>query len=195
VAGELLGDYYHRRFGVDARGLRFPGLISYVAPPGGGTTDWAVAIFYEAILHGHYTCFLRPDTQLDMMYMPDAQRAIVGLMQADPQRLRHRNAFNITAMQLTPARLAAEIAQHLPDFEVEYKVDPVRQAIADSWPRSMDDGAAREEWGWQPTYGLADMTLDMLDKLRTKLLAHRVASASTAAGTAGTAGTDRGAQP
>jgi nucleoside-diphosphate-sugar epimerase len=195
VAGELLCDYYHRRFGVDARGLRFPGLISYVAPAGGGTTDWAVAIFYEAILHGHYTCFLRPDTQLDMMYMPDAQRAIVGLMEADPRQLRHRNAFNITAMQLTPSRLAAEIAQHLPNFQVEYKVDPVRQAIADSWPRSMDDGAAREEWGWQPTYGLADMTLDMLDKLRTKLLAHRVASASTAAGTAGTAGTDRGAQP
>jgi nucleoside-diphosphate-sugar epimerase len=184
---------------VDARGLRFPGLVSYVAPPGGGTTDWAVAIFYEAILHGHYTCFLHPDTQLDMMYMPDAQRAIVGLMEADPRRLRHRNAFNITAMQLTPARLAAEIARHLPDFQVEYKVDPVRQAIADSWPRSMDDGAAREEWGWQPTYGLPDMTLDMLDKLRAKLLAHRRApggpDAAGARDAAGAAGTARGAQP
>ncbi|HVT60437.1 MAG TPA: L-threonine 3-dehydrogenase [Thermoanaerobaculia bacterium] len=173
VAGELLCDYYHRRFGVDARGLRFPGLISYVAPAGGGTTDYAVAIFYEAILHGHYTCFLRPNTKLDMMYMPDALRAIVLLMEADPARLRHRNAFNVTAMQFTPAELAAEISKHLPGFDIEYKVDPVRQAIADSWPHSMDDRAAREEWGWQPTYGLADMTRAMLEKLRSKLLAHR----------------------
>jgi nucleoside-diphosphate-sugar epimerase len=181
VAGELLCDYYFRRFGVDARGLRFPGLVSYVAPAGGGTTDYAVAIFYEAILHGHYTCFLRPDTQLDMMYMPDAQRAIVGLMEADPKRLRHRNAFNITAMQLTPELLAAEIRKHLPGFEIEYKVDTVRQAIADSWPHSMDDSAAREEWGWQPTFSLPDMTLDMLDKLTAKLLAHRTAPAPAGA--------------
>jgi nucleoside-diphosphate-sugar epimerase len=169
---------------VDARGLRFPGLVSYVAPPGGGTTDYAVAIFYEAILHGHYTCFLRPDTQLDMMYMPDAQRAIFGLMEADPKRLRHRNAFNITAMQLTPELLTAEIRKHLPGFEIEYKVDPVRQAIADSWPHSMDDSAAREEWGWQPTYRLPEMTLDMLQKLRGKLLAHRAAAAAASAGAA-----------
>src|SRR5260370_20391850 len=128
VAGELLCDYYFRRFGVDARGLRFPGLVSYVAPPGGGTTDWAVAIFYEAILHGHYTCFLRPDAQLDMMYMPDAQRAIFGLMEADPKRLRHRNAFNITATQLTPAPLPAEIGQHLPDFQIEHKAEPASAA-------------------------------------------------------------------
>jgi nucleoside-diphosphate-sugar epimerase len=177
VAGELLCDYYHRRFGVDARGLRFPGLVSYVAPPGGGTTDWAVAMFYEAILHGHYTCFLSADSQLDMMYMPDALRAIVTLMEADPKRLRHRNAFNVTAMQFTPAGLAAEIRQHLPGFEIEYKADPVRQAIADSWPRSMDDSAAREEWGWEARYGLADMTRDMLEKLRAKLLAHRTSGA------------------
>lgn len=173
VAGELLCDYYARRFGVDARGLRFPGLISYVAPPGGGTTDYAVAIFYEAILHGHYTCFLRADTQLDMMYMPDALRAIVGLMEADPQRLRHRNAFNITAMQFTPAQLAAEIRRRMPHFEIEYKVDPVRQAIADSWPRRMDDGAARAEWDWRPTFELPAMIDDMLEKLSKKLLAHR----------------------
>jgi nucleoside-diphosphate-sugar epimerase len=173
VAGELLCDYYSRRFGVDARGLRFPGLISYTTPPGGGTTDYAVAIFYEAILHGHYTCFLREDTRLDMMYMPDALRAIVGLMEADPQRLRHRNAFNITAMQFTPAELAAEIRRRMPRFEIEYKVDPVRQAIADSWPRSMDDSAAREEWDWRPTFELAAMIDDMLDKLSKKLLAHR----------------------
>ena len=192
VAGELLCDYYHRRFGVDSRGLRFPGLVSHSAQPGGGTTDYAVAIFYDAILHGRYTCFLRPDTQLDMMYMPDALRAILGVMEAEPARLRHRNAFNITAMHFTPAQLAAAIRVHLPDFQVDYNVDPVRQAIADSWPHSMDDSAAREEWGWQPTYGLADMTLDMLDKLRAKLLAHRrVAGAPDAAGTAGTA---RGAQ-
>jgi nucleoside-diphosphate-sugar epimerase len=188
VAGELLCDYYSRRFGVDARGLRFPGLISYATPPGGGTTDYAVAIFYEAILHGHYTCFLRADTQLDMMYMPDALRAIVGLMEADPSRLRHRNAFNITAMQFTPAELAAEIRQRMPSFEIEYKVDPVRQAIADSWPRSMDDGAAREEWGWQPTYELAGMIDDMLEKLSQRLLAHRAVGGHTAAGAAGSTG-------
>jgi nucleoside-diphosphate-sugar epimerase len=132
-----------------------------------------VAIFYDAILHGHYTCFLRADTQMDMMYMPDALRAIVGLMEADPKRLRHRNAFNITAMQFTPAELAAEIRRRMPSFEIEYKVDPVRQAIADSWPRSMDDGAAREEWGWRPTFELAGMIDDMLEKLSLKLLAHR----------------------
>ncbi len=181
VAGELLCDYYFRRFGVDARGLRFPGLISYVAPPGGGTTDYAVAIFYEAILHGHYTCFLREDTQLDMMYMPDALRAIVGLMEADPKRLVHRNAFNITALQFTPAQLAAEIRRRMPAFEIEYKVDPVRQAIADSWPRRMDDSAARAEWDWRPTFGLSDLIDDMLEKLRGKLLAHRVGAAAAGA--------------
>ena len=169
VAGELLCDYYFRRFGVDARGLRFPGLISYVAPPGGGTTDYAVAIFYEAIRHGRYTCFLKPDTQLDMMYMPDAQRAIVGLMEAAPEQLQHRNAFNVSAMAFTPEDLAAAIRKHLPDFQIDYKVDPVRQAIADSWPRSMDDAAARAEWGWAPTFGLEAMVADMLEKLRVKL--------------------------
>jgi nucleoside-diphosphate-sugar epimerase len=165
VAGELLCDYYHSRFGVDTRGLRFPGLISYVAPPGGGTTDYAVQIFHDALLHGTYTCFLEADTQLDMMYMPDAVRAAIELMEADPARLQHRNAFNVTAMQLTPASLAAEIRKHLPSFEIRYEVDPVRQAIADSWPRRIDDSAAREEWGWKATYDAVRMTEDMLAQL------------------------------
>ena len=171
VAGELLCDYYHQRFGVDTRGLRFPGLISYVAPPGGGTTDYAVEIFYEAIRHGSYTCFLAPETQLDMMYMPDAIGALIGVMEADPARLVHRNAFNVTAMSFTPEQLAAEIRKHLPQFTIDYRVQPVRQRIADSWPNSMDDSAARQEWGWSPRYDLPAMVEDMLEKLRGKLAA------------------------
>jgi nucleoside-diphosphate-sugar epimerase len=169
VAGELLSDYYARRFGVDVRGLRFPGLISYAAPPGGGTTDYAVAIFYEALRHGRYECFLGPDTRLDMMYMPDAIRAILELMEADPARLRHRNAFNVTATNFTPAELATEIGRHLPGFRIDYDPDPIRQAIADSWPQSLDDTAAREEWGWRPRYDLAAMTADMIAQLRSRL--------------------------
>jgi nucleoside-diphosphate-sugar epimerase len=169
VTGELLCDYYALRFGVDARGLRFPGLVSHVAPPGGGTTDYSVEIFYEAIRAGRYTCPLQPDTRLDMMYMPDAIRAMIGLMEADPAGLAHRNAFNVTAMAVTPEELAAEIRKHMPDFAIDYDVDPVRQAIADSWPRSLDDSAARTEWQWQPRYDLAAMTADMLEKLRVKL--------------------------
>lgn len=169
VAGELLADYYAARFGVDVRGLRFPGLISYTAPPGGGTTDYAVTIFYEALRHGRYTCFLSADTRLDMMYMPDAIRATVGLMEADPARLVHRNAFNIAAVNFTPAELAAEIRRHLPDFRIDYEVDPVRQRIADSWPESLDDTAAREEWGWAPRYDLPTLVADMLEKLRERL--------------------------
>ncbi|CAN5852085.1 L-threonine 3-dehydrogenase [soil metagenome] len=165
VAGELLCDYYHTRFGVDTRGLRFPGLISYVAPPGGGTTDYAVDIFHHALEHGRYTCFLSADTQLDMMYMPDAVRAAIEVMEADPARLRHRNAFNVTAMQLTPEVLAAAIREHVPEFEIAYDVDPVRQSIADSWPRRIDDSAAREEWGWSPVYGMKAMTEDMVVQL------------------------------
>ena len=168
VAGELLCDYYHRRFGVDSRGVRFPGVVSHVAPPGGGTTDYAVDIFYAAIRHERYTCFLRPDTRLDMIYMPDAVKAAIDLMQADPARLRHRNAFNITAMSITPDELAAAIRVHLPDFKIDYDVDPVRQEIADSWPRSLDDGAAREEWGWAPRYDLVGMTRDMIEQLGKK---------------------------
>jgi nucleoside-diphosphate-sugar epimerase len=168
VAGELLCDYYHSRFGVDTRGLRYPGLISYVAPPGGGTTDYAVEIFHHALRTGHYSCFLSADTQLDMMYMPDAVRATMELMEADPARLRHRNAFNVTATQCSPAVLAAEIRRHLPEFRIEYEVNAVKQAIADSWPRRIDDSAAREEWGWAPEYDLAALTADMLVRLRTR---------------------------
>lgn len=173
VAGELLCDYYHQRFGVDTRGLRFPGLISYVAPPGGGTTDYAVEIFYEAIRHGRYSCFLAPGTRLDMMYMPDAVEALIGVMEADPARLVHRNAFNVTAMSFTPEELATEIRKHLPEFALSFHVDPMRQKIADSWPNSLDDSAARQEWGWSPKYDLAAMVADMLEKLREKLAAER----------------------
>ena len=171
VSGELLCDYYHQRFGVDTRGVRFPGLISHVTLPGGGTTDYAVDIFYQALRYQHYTCFLEADTRLDMMYMPDAVRAAIEVMEADPKRLRHRNAFNVTAMNFTPRELAAEIRNHVPELAIDYRVDPVRQAIADTWPNSLDDSAAREEWGWEPTHDLATMTQDMLAKLRLKLAA------------------------
>jgi nucleoside-diphosphate-sugar epimerase len=174
VAGELLCDYYHQRFGVDARGVRFPGIISYGAPPGGGTTDYAVEIFWEAIRHKHYTCFLKPDTRLDMMYMPDAVKAAIDVMEADPARLVHRNAFNVTGMNFTPRELCSEITKHIPEFKMEYRIDPVRQAIADSWPNSLDDGAAREEWGWDPQYDLPAMVRDMLENLEKKLAAEEV---------------------
>jgi nucleoside-diphosphate-sugar epimerase len=166
VSAELLCDYYAMRFDVDTRGLRLPGLISHVAPPGGGTTDYAVEIFYQAIRYRHYTCFLKPDTRLDMMYMPDAIRAMIDVMEADPKALVHRNSFNVTAMSFTPEELATEIRKHIPDFIIDYEVDPIRQAIADSWPRSMDDSAAKKEWGWSPGYDLASMTEDMLIQLR-----------------------------
>jgi nucleoside-diphosphate-sugar epimerase len=168
VAGELLCDYYFTRFGVDTRGLRFPGLISYVAPPGGGTTDYAVHIFYEALEKKSYTCFLSADTQLDMMYMPDAVRAAIEVMEATAQQLEHRNAFNVTAMQLTPQSLAEMIKRHIPDFEISYDVDAVRQRIADSWPQRLDDSAARAEWDWQPQYDAETMVTDMLQKLSEK---------------------------
>lgn len=169
VAGELLCDYYAHRFGVDTRGLRLPGLISYVAPPGGGTTDYAVDIFHQALRYQHYSCFLGPDTRLDMMYMPDAIRAMINLMATDSARLQHRNAYNVTSMSVTPTEIADEIRRHIPFFAIEYHVDPVRQAIADSWPRSMDDSAARGEWDWRPEYDLAATTADMLARLRERL--------------------------
>jgi nucleoside-diphosphate-sugar epimerase len=169
VAGELLADYYVHRLGVDVRGLRLPGLISHVAPPGGGTTDYAVEIFYQAIRYRHYTCFLRADTALDMMYMPDAIRAMMQLMDADSGKLTHRNAFNLSAMNFAPADLASAIRAQIPDFRIDYEVDPVRQAIADSWPRSVDDSAARREWGWSPQYDLDAMVTDMIEKLGAKL--------------------------
>lgn len=166
VSAELLCDYYHLRFGLDTRGLRLPGLISSEAPPGGGTTDYAVDIYYQAIRYHHYTCYLGADTRLDMMYMPDAVRAMIELMEADPSHLRHRNAFNVAAMSITPTELAAAIRSHIPDFVIDYRVDPIRQAIADSWPRSIDDDAARTEWGWRPRYDLAATTADMLARLQ-----------------------------
>jgi nucleoside-diphosphate-sugar epimerase len=170
VAGELLCDYYRKRFALDTRGLRFPGLISYVAEPGGGTTDYAVSIFYEAIKHKKFTCYLKPDACLDMMYMPDAIRAMIELMEAESSQLVHRNAYNLTAMNFTPAQIAAEIKKHIPDFEIAYEIDPVRQAIADSWPDRMDDSAARKEWGWKPEFDLPQMTNDMIEVLSKKFL-------------------------
>ncbi|MGG4455057.1 MULTISPECIES: L-threonine 3-dehydrogenase [Brevibacillus] len=170
VSGELLCDYYYQKFGVDTRGVRFPGLISYVAPPGGGTTDYAVDIYYKAIQHGAYTSYIGKGTYMDMMYMPDALNAIVSLMEADASKLIHRNAFNVTAMSIEPEDVAAAIRKHIPEFTLSYEVDPVRQAIADSWPNSIDATAAMQEWGFKAEYDLDKMTEDMLAKLRGKLL-------------------------
>ncbi|NLB22167.1 MAG: L-threonine 3-dehydrogenase [Clostridium sp.] len=169
VSGELLCDYYYTKFGVDTRGVRFPGLISNVALPGGGTTDYAVDIYYEALKNKSYTSFIAEGTHMDMMYMPDAVDAIIQLMEADPDKLIHRNAFNVSAMSFAPEDIAAEIKKHIPEFEMKYDVDPARQAIADSWPDSIDVTAAREEWGFNTEYDLAKMTEDMLEKLRIKL--------------------------
>jgi nucleoside-diphosphate-sugar epimerase len=168
VAGELLCDYYHRKYAVDTRGLRFPGLISYIAPPGGGTTDYAVEIFYEAINSRNYTCYIKKGTYMDMMYMSDALNALIDLMEADSSRLTHRNSFNVTAMSFAPEQLALEIRKHIPDFEITYKVDPIRQMIADSWPNSIDASAAEAEWGFKTEYDLAKMTVDMIQKLLRK---------------------------
>lgn len=169
VAGEVLCDYYFKKFGVDTRGVRFPGLISYETLPGGGTTDYAVDIYYEAVKNKKYTSFIGGGTYMDMMYMPDALNAIVSLMEANPDKLIHRNAFNITAMSFAPEHIYAEIKKHIPEFVMDYNVDPIRQSIADSWPNSLDDSAARNEWGWNPKYDLSSMTVDMLEKLRIKL--------------------------
>ncbi|WP_396276569.1 L-threonine 3-dehydrogenase [Haloimpatiens lingqiaonensis] len=169
VSGELLCDYYFKRFGVDTRGVRFPGLISYKTLPGGGTTDYAVDIYYKALQDKKYASFIGEGTYMDMMYIPDALDAIVNLMEADGLKLKHRNAFNITAMSFAPEHVAAEIKKHIPEFQMTYDVDPIRQAIANSWPNSIDDSAAREEWGFNPKYDLASMTTDMLEKLRVKL--------------------------
>ena len=169
VAGELLCDYYYKRFGVDTRGLRYPGIISYETLPGGGTTDYAVEIFYEAIKRKKYTCFLKQGTYLDMMYMPDAINSAINLVEADPAKLKHRNAFNVTAMSFDPEGIADEIKKIIPNFTIDYKVDPTRQAIAESWPNNIDDSAARKEWGWKPEYNLESMTKDMIEKLTIKL--------------------------
>jgi len=165
VVGEMLCEDYHRRFAMDTRGLRFPGLISYQTEPGGGTTDYAVEIFRQALQHGVYTCYLRADARLPMMYMPDAIRAMIELMEVEPARLIHRNAYNLGAVDFTPAEIAEAIKKRIPAFHIEYAVDPRRQAIADSWPETIDDSAAREEWKWAPRYGLDAMVDDMLQKM------------------------------
>jgi len=167
VAGELLCEWYFNRFGLDVRGIRYPGIISSETPPGGGTTDYAVAIFHEAIQQKSYTCFLKEDTVLPMMYIPDCIRATVELMEADLARLKHHSNFNLTATSFSPGQLAAEIKKHIPEFTCAYKPD-FRQEIAESWPRSIDDSAAREEWGWRPEYDLSMTVKDMLKKLEVK---------------------------
>lgn len=170
VAGELLGDYYYARFGVDARSVRYPGLISNVTLPGGGTTDYAVEIYYAAVKGETFYCPLNQNTQLDMMYMPDALDAAINIMEADPTKLIHRNSFNVTAMHFNPEEIYKEIQKHIPAFKMEYKLDDVRQKIADSWPNWMDDTCARAEWGFKPKFNLESMTVDMIDKLKKKLL-------------------------
>ena len=169
VAGELLCDYYYEKFGVDTRGVRFPGLISYVTPPGGGTTDYAVEIYYEAVKNKKYTSYIGKGTYMDMMYMPDALDAIIQLMEADPSKLIHRNAFNVSAMSVAPEDFEKAIQKHIPEFVLDYEVDPVRQKIAESWPNSLDVSAARQEWGFEAKYDLEKMTEDMLEKLAIKL--------------------------
>ncbi len=169
VTGELLSNYYHTRFGVDTRSVRFPGIISNVTLPGGGTTDYAVEIYYSAVKGERFVCPVR-DVYMDMMYMPDALCAMVELMEADPAKLRHRNSFNIASMSFTPDTIYAEIRKRIPDFEMVYDVDPVKQAIAESWPNKLDDSCAREEWGWKPEWDLSSMTDDMLRAVRAKNL-------------------------
>jgi nucleoside-diphosphate-sugar epimerase len=168
VSGELLSDYYFTRFGVDTRSVRFPGLISYVTPPGGGTTDYAVDIYYSAAKGKKFVCPIAEGTYMDMMYMPDALRAAVEIMEADPSKLVHRNSFNIASMSFEPNTIYQNIRKYLPEFEMQYQVDPLRQAIAESWPNSLDDTCAREEWGWKPEYDLDAMTQDMLAKLKER---------------------------
>ena len=170
VATELLSDYYHFKYGVDTRSVRFPGLISYTTLPGGGTTDYAVEIYYAAVKGEEFVCPIAAGTYMDMMYMPDALDAAVAIMQADPSKLVHRNSFNIASMSFDPEGVAAAIRKYIPDLKMRYEVDPVRQHIADSWPDSMDDSCARAEWGWAPKYGLDEMTGDMIENLKKKLL-------------------------
>lgn len=169
VSGELLANYYHTRFGVDTRSVRFPGIISNVTMPGGGTTDYAVEIYYEAIRSGVFTCPVPPDVYMDMMYMPDALRACVELMEADADKLKHRNSFNIASMSFTPEIIAAEIKKHIPSFAMDYSVDPTKERIARSWPDKLDDSCARDEWGWKSHWDLENMTFDMLNTIRRRM--------------------------
>lgn len=168
VATEMLSDYYFQKYGVDTRSVRFPGLISYVTPPGGGTTDYAVDIYYSAVKGEKFVCPLGAGTCMDMMYMPDALDAAIDLMEADPAKLIHRNAFNVTAMSFDPELIFAEVKKLVPNFEMEYRIDALRQSIANSWPNSIDDTAAREEWGWNPKFDLQKMSVDMIEKLKAK---------------------------
>lgn len=170
VATELLSDYYHTKYGVDTRSVRFPGLISNVTLPGGGTTDYAVEIYYAAVKGEEFVCPIAAGTFMDMMYMPDALKAAVDIMNADPSKLKHRNSFNIASMSFDPEIIYHKIQEHIPEFKMRYEVDPVRQAIADSWPDKMDDSCAREEWGWTPSFDLETMTVDMIEALKKKLL-------------------------
>lgn len=169
VAGELLCDYYYCKYSVDTRGVRFPGLISYLTPPGGGTTDYAIEIFYHAIRDKKYICPIKKDTYMDMLYMDDAIKAIVDLMQADSSKLKHRNAYNITAMSFTPEQIANEIKKHIPEFVIEYDIDPVKQSIADSWPNKLDDRDAREQWNYNPKYNLETMVEEMLYQISRRI--------------------------
>jgi len=168
VAGEILCNYYFVRFGLDVRSVRYPGIISSETPPGGGTTDYAVEIFYEAIRNKRYTCFVREDTVLPMMYMPDCINAAINLMEAEPSRIKCRTSYNVTGMSFSAGELAAQIRKHIPEFKCEYRPD-FRQKIADSWPMSIDDNTARKDWGWKPTHNLASMTKDMMEKLSKRL--------------------------
>jgi nucleoside-diphosphate-sugar epimerase len=167
VSGELLVEYYFKKYDLDTRSVRLPGIISSETLPGGGTTDYAVEIFYEAIRHRKYTCFVKESTTLPMMYMPDCIKALTDLAEADSSKLQHR-VFNVTGMSFTAGELAAEIKKHIPEFRIEYNPD-FRQAIADSWPQSIDDSLARKEWGWDPSYDLPSMTTDMIKRLSKKL--------------------------
>lgn len=169
VTTELLSDYYFKKYGVDTRSVRFPGLISYVTPPGGGTTDYAVDIYYAAVRGEKFVCPIKKGTLMDMMYMPDGLHAAISLMEADPTRLVHRNGFNIASMSFDPEEIFNAIKRYKPDFEMEYDVDPLKQGIADSWPDSLDDSCARAEWDWKPQYDLEAMTVDMLKNLEAKL--------------------------
>ena len=170
VATELLSDYYFHKYGVDTRSVRFPGLISYTTLPGGGTTDYAVEVYYSAVKGEEFVCPIAPGTFMDMMYMPDALKAMVDIMEADPTKLKHRNSFNVTSMSFDPEIIYNAIRMHYPDFKMTYKPEPIKQAIADSWPNKMDDSCAREEWGWNPQYDLPRMTEDMIVNLKKKLL-------------------------
>lgn len=164
-AGEFWCNYYHQRFGLDVRSLRYPGLISYKSAPGGGTTDYAVEIFYEALAEKKYQCFLQEDTYLPMMYMDDAINATIDLMEAPAEKISIRTSYNIAGVSFSPKEIAAEITKHIPDFTISYKPDS-RQNIANSWPQSIDDSVANKDWGWQPSYNLQRLTKDMLDNLK-----------------------------